>query len=456
MRFSSCLRTIWRGWFIFESSASGETRCNLVYINLLRNNPQFARLWAAMLISFIGDWFNTIALAAIVSRFTNGSGLAISLFLLARFLPPLIVTPIAGAVADRYDRKKLLIASDLLRVVAVLCLLLVQTPDQLWLLYLLTVLQFALGSIFEPARSALTPATVRPDDLVTANVLGSLTWSLALWLGALSGGLIAGTFGISVALIVDAASFLISALLIAAITPAPAARSAERQALRLSDISDGLRYARAHPDIGATLLVKFGGSLGNVDSLLIVYATILFPLFITGLAETPEQAGAYSLGVLYTAFGIGAILGLILIERFNDGAPRTMRRLIVFGYGLITVGWVLFGSAGTLWIAAFALLIKAMGSNTYWTYSSVILQKTVDDRYLGRMFSLDYAGFQLSTVLSTIVTGLILETAGSARAPAIVLGTAVVSLIPLVVWMWIVRWIERRDERLARASQVMP
>ena len=416
------------------------------FIALLRRNPQYARLWAAMLISYIGDWFNTIALAAIVSRFTDGSGLAISLFLLARFLPPLLVTPIAGALADRFDRKRLLIISDLLRVGIVLSLLLVQSADQLWLLYLLTMAQFALGSVFEPTRSALTPATVPKEDPIEANVLGSVTWSVALWLGALTGGLVAGAFGVTTALLVDAATFLISALFIAAIRPLYDVTPSEAvQRFHMRDISDGLRYARQHPGIGATLLVKFGGSIGNVDSLLIIYATVLFPLY---LADTAEQAGALSLGILYTGFGIGAVVGLIIIDRFNDGTVRTMRRLIIVGFALITIGWLLFGTAGSLWLAAFALFIKAMGSNTYWTYSSVMLQKLVDPQYLGRMFSLDYAGFQLATVLSTVITGLAVEAVGNTHAPTVVLVTAFVSLLPLTVWAALTRWLERLEQRL--------
>jgi MFS family permease len=419
------------------------------FIALLRRNPQYARLWAAMLISYIGDWFNTIALAAIVSRFTDGSGLAISLFLLARFLPPLLVTPIAGALADRFDRKRLLIISDLLRVGIVLSLLLVQSADQLWLLYLLTMAQFALGSVFEPTRSALTPATVPKEDLIEANVLGSVTWSVALWLGALTGGLVAGAFGVTTALLVDAATFLISALFIAAIRPLYDVTPSEAvQRFHMRDISDGLRYARQHPGIGATLLVKFGGSIGNVDSLLIIYATVLFPLYLRGLADTAEQAGALSLGILYTGFGIGAVVGLIIIDRFNDGTVRTMRRLIIVGFALITIGWLLFGTAGSLWLAAFALFIKAMGSNTYWTYSSVLLQKLVDPQYLGRMFSLDYAGFQLATVLSTVITGLAVEAVGNTHAPTVVLVTAFVSLLPLTVWAALTRWLERLEQRL--------
>jgi MFS family permease len=110
-------------------------------------------------------------------------------------------------------------------------------------------------------------------------------------------------------------------------------------------------------------------------------------------------------------------------------------------------------------LAAFAMLVKAMGSNTYWTYSSVILQKTVDDQYLGRMFSLDYAGFQLATVLSTLVTGFVVEAVGNTQAQTIVLATAAVSLLPLAAWATVTRWLERRDAQAKlpqRASAQAP
>jgi MFS family permease len=418
------------------------------YYLVLRRNPQFARLWAAMLISFVGDWFNTIVLAAIVSRFTEGSGLAIGGFLLARFLPPLLVTPLAGALADRFDRKKLLIYSDALRVFIVLGYLLVRTPDQLWLLYVLTILQFCLGAVFEPTRAAFTPSIVPQADLVTANVLSSITWSVALALGGALGGFVAGAFGPQIALTVDALSFGVSALLILQIRPIYAVENAaERQHFSLRDISEGLRYAKAHPATAATLLVKFGGSLGNVDTIMVVYGTVLFSI---------GENGSTSLGILYTAFGVGAIFGLIAIERFNDGVPRTMRRLIALGYALITCGWLLLGSSATIWVASLALIIKAMGSNAYWTYSSVILQKTVDDRYLGRMFSLDFAGFQLSTVLSTIVTSTLLQVFGNAQAPAVVIGTGVVSLLPLALWSLALPWIARQEASESPVTATAP
>jgi predicted MFS family arabinose efflux permease len=425
----------------------------LPYVALLRRNPQFARLWAAQAVSLIGDWFNSIVIFSLVSVYTNGSGAAVGVLLLARFLPPLLVSPLAGVLLDRYDRKTLLIASDIIRSVIVVGFLFANSPDRLWLIYLLTILQFGVSAIFEPGRSAFTPSVVRKDDLVNANVLGSQTWSLALAIGGALGGFVAGAFGTQTALILDALTFGISAAFIWSIRPdqPQPERAQHGRGVSARDFIEGLRYARAHPEAGSALVVKFGGSIGAVDSLLVAYATVLFPLYLAGSATTPEQAGSFSLGVLWTAFGIGALLGPIVIARRSDGSLKTMRRLILIAYAVLTVGWLFFGASTTLLMAAGAMLIKAMGSNVYWTYSSVILQKTVDDAYLGRMFALDMAGFQLATVLSVSVTSAVLEAVGSGQAQTITLWTAVASLAPLTIWYFITRWLDARERRLQTA-----
>jgi MFS family permease len=413
------------------------------YAQLLRNNPNFALLWYAQAVSLIGDWFNTIVLSGLVSAYSGGSGLAISLLLLARFLPPLIVSPLAGVLLDRFNRKRLLIASDLARTVIVLGFLLASSADKLWLIYLFTILQFGFSAIFEPGRSALMPNVLRREDLVLANILSSVTWSVMLAVGGALGGLVSLTFGIAAALLFDAATFLASALLISRIRVRANAAdhgAAVTERISMREVFGGLRYARQHPPTAATLLVKLGGSVGSMDTILIIYATVLFVI---------GEGGSGSLGILWSAFGIGAVLGPLIINRFNDGTVRVLRRLIIVGYGLITVGWLLLSGAALLPVAALAVVIKAMGSSIYWTNSSVILQGTVPNQYLGRVFSLDQAGFQFATVVSTLATGLLVESLGVGSVRQIVFWTGIASLIPLTLWTRAIPWIEQRSTREA-------
>lgn len=411
----------------------------MTYLQLLRDNPQYARLWMAQAVSLLGDWFNTIVLSALVTRYSDNSGLAISLLLLARFLPPLIFSPVAGVLLDRYDRRKILIASDVLRTLIVLGFLFVDSPSSLWLIYLLTVLQFSLGSVFEPGRAALMPSLVRREDLVRANILGSITWSAMLAIGGATGGLVAALLGTEFALVFDAATFLVSAALIVAIR-VPKRGVVEAQATESSsgvrDYVEGLRYAVRNPATGLALLIKAGGNFGNIDTIVVVFATYLFVIGADGTG---------SLGILWSAFGIGAIVGPLIIDRFNDRTVARMRRLVLVGYAMMTVAWVALGASPTLLLAAVAVLLKAMGGSIYWTYSSVIIQRSVDDAYLGRLFSLDMALFQLATVLSIVITGAALEALGQDSIRAITYATAIASIFPLAIWGLAVRWLEDRE-----------
>ena len=413
----------------------------MAYLALLRHNPNYTRLWLAQVVSLLGDWFNTIILSALVAHYSENAGLAVSLLLLTRFLPPLLVAPYAGVLLDRMDRRRLLILSDVARMVIVIGYLFAMSPDRLWLVYVLSALQFVCSAVFEPGRSALIPSVVQQEDLVRANVLGSVTWSVMLAVGGALGGFVSAILGAQAGLLIDSATFGLSALLIASIR-----LTAEREALvqaethapkQQTSFRAGLAYARKRPALIAALLIKVGGSLGNIDVPIVIYGTLLFAI---------GSDGSASLGLLWSAFGVGAVIGPLLLNHWNDGSVRRMRRLVIVGYAFLAVGWFALAGAPGLVLAMAAIIIRAMGGSVYWTYSSVIIQRSVDDSYLGRMFSLDQAGFQLMTVIGIIVTGLALQAWGDGAVREIVAFTGLLSLVPLAGWWWAVRWLERHPE----------
>ncbi|MBA3248012.1 MAG: MFS transporter, partial [Pyrinomonadaceae bacterium] len=177
-----------------RAGATGQTG----YVALLRENRGFRLLWLGQVVSQLGDWFNTIAVYTLVLNLT-GSGRAVGLVLVARFLPTVVIGPLAGVVADRYSRRRIMIISDVVRAVIVLGFLFIRRPDQVWIIYALTVLQLAASTFFEPAKSAVIPSLVAERDLVTANAISSVTWSSMLTLGAALGGFVTGWFGTDVA-----------------------------------------------------------------------------------------------------------------------------------------------------------------------------------------------------------------------------------------------------------------
>ena len=129
------------------------------YLLLLRDRPGYRNLWLASLVSLLGDWFNTIASVMIVNRYTE-TDLAISWILIARTLPRFLLVPLSGMLADRFNRRTIMMVSDVLRAGIVLCFLLVDRPERIWLIYVLTVAQFVVASFFEPAANAIIPKLV--------------------------------------------------------------------------------------------------------------------------------------------------------------------------------------------------------------------------------------------------------------------------------------------------------
>ncbi|HEX2623440.1 MAG TPA: MFS transporter [Phototrophicaceae bacterium] len=423
------------------------------YLRVLRDNPDFARLWLANVISLTGDWFNTIVLQALVTRYhPENAGLALAILLLARFVPPLVLSPSAGVLIDRFNRKWLLIWSSLLRGVAVLGFIpALNHPEWIGIIYTLTVVQFVLASVFEPGQAALINNLVKTDDLVIANTLFSITWSAILAFGAAVGGVVAVSFGEATALVFDSLTYVIAAWFIWQIKgyhfqPRASSLSTQTQAEQPNSTSfrDGLRYLRQRPDLAPVLLVKFGGSLGNVDTLMTIYAT---QIFILG------KGGQLSLGIMYSIFGIGAVLGPVLLNRFNDDSVPRMRTLILIGFIGTMVCWLVMGTASTLLIFCIGLLIRAMGGSSNWTYSSVIIQKSADDHYMGRMFSLDLMAYYLATIISIVGHGALIDLVGNENAYLVALGTTVIALIPLTLWTW---WTRRINSREAAPLTMIP
>ena len=403
------------------------------YLSFLQLRPKFRSLWLAQVISLTGDWFNTIASVIIINRYSP-SGLAVGGLFIARALPPFLLGPLAGVVADRFDRRKILILSDILRAGIVLGFLLVDRPERLWLLYVLTVLQFSVSTFFEPARAALVPALVENDELLKANTLSSVTWSAMLTLGGAIGGLTASLFGVRVSLIVDASSFLVSAILLLRITGQFRSDAVHALESGWKNFVDGLHYVRKNLDIGLVTLVKALGQVGSFDIIAALYAARVF---------REGQEGATTLGLMFTAFGVGAVIGPLIANQFGDSSVVWLRRAILGGFVCMPLAWLIVGVAPSLPIALLGCILRGIGGSVNWTYSDVLLQMSVPDHLLGRVFAFDFAIFTLAVSISLWLTGFITD-AFHLAPRIIVLLLATGSLGPLAVWGAALRWQTRR------------
>ncbi len=385
------------------------------YITLLRKNANYRFLWLGNVVSLLGDWFNLLASADLISELTS-SGVAISYLFLARFLPLFFVSPLAGVLADRFSRKRIMILSDLLRAVTVAGFLLIRSSEQIWLLYLLTILQFCLSAFFTPARTAVIANIVPHKDLVTANALDSFTWSTMLALGALLGGIVAAIFGTTTAFVLDALTFLLSAYFIARVIVPPREQKEGSGQTGWLDFVDGFRYLSKEPFILILSLIKGAGALvwGAVNVFEITFANEVFALEdISWLkAIRIEDGGTAALGVFYVVSGIGTGVGPLLMRRWlGDKLPRLLFGIVI-GFFLAGGGILLLGLAPTLSTFLAGTLVRTVGTGTLWVFSAVILQMTVPDEFRGRVFAFEFAVLTLTQSISTLAAGTMQDVLG--------------------------------------------
>jgi len=411
------------------------------YIDLLRRNRSFRQLWLGQVVSQMGDWFNTIALYTIILQLT-GSGRDVGLLLVARFVPSFLFGPISGVVADRFSRRTIMIVSDLLRAVVVLGFLLVRRADQLWIIYVLTVVQLGLSTFFEPAKTAAIPSIVEDRELVAANAISSVTWSAMLTIGAAIGGIITDAFGTNVAFILDATTYLLSAALIASIrVPKRAKRPRQKlslgRVLGITETIEGIRYVKDRPRVLAYLLVKPAWGLGGgILTLLAVFGERIFPV---------GKGAAGGIGVLFAARGIGTAIGPIVARRIAGEGERRMQVTIGIAFLIGGVFYIAFGSATGLTFALIVLGLAHCGGSILWVFSTVMLQRSVLDSFRGRVFAAELALVTLTMAASNYATGELLDR--FSISPRIVtIGVGILFMMPGLTWFLTQRWWDREEK----------
>ncbi|MBP6472858.1 MAG: MFS transporter [Chloroflexi bacterium] len=391
------------------------------------------------MVSQLGDWFNLLASAEIITQLTN-NGVAISYLFLARFLPLFLFSPLAGVVADRFNRRTILILSDVLRALTVLGFLFIRTSGQIWLFYVLTVFQFILSALFTPTRNAVLANVVSQEDLVTANALDSLTWSTMLAMGAFLGGIVAATLGAGAAFVLDSLTFLVSAWCISRVVVPVVARSVELPQTGWLDFVDGFRYLWQAPFILAIALVKAAGSLvwGGINVLEVAYAGQVFPLGDSIFRQVfhIENGGTATLGIIYIVSGLGTGLGPLVMRHWLGDQRQRMLLGISLGFVLLVGGIVILGRSGTLPVYLTGTLVRTVGTGTVWVFSAAMLQIMTPDRFRGRVFAFEFAALTLTQSISTFFAGYAQDSLGMGVRQV----TAVFAWLGVVVglvWMFV-------------------
>ncbi len=425
-------------------TAAPQAPMHLRYLNLLRRNANFRRLWLAQLISEIGDWFYSLAVYDLLLETTN-SGRAVGWAIIIQLLPWFFMTPIAGHLADRFRRRPLMITADVVRAVVVLGLLLIHDASQVWLVYCLLAAEVIFASIFEPARNALLPNLTKPEEILAANAISSTTWSTALAVGAAVGGAVTALLGRRVAFVVNSISFLISALILQRIQTTETHAGAPPRSIgptpprqEVNSLREGWSYLRHHPRILTLVFAKTGmGLVGGTLLLLAYFGERVFPL---------AGHGALAMGLLYGVRGAGSAIGPLVGDYLTRGDQRRMRSSITLSFFLMAASYLAFSQAPNLALAALAVIAGQMGSSNIWVMSTALLQLNVTDRFRGRVFSLDFGLMMLTASISNYVVGAGLDTPGvGARTMAAALGAAL--FFPALLWFFAQRAWARAEKQ---------
>jgi MFS family permease len=396
------------------------------YTQLIQGNQNFRLLWGGQIVSQLGDWFSAITIQALLLKYT-GSATSLFWFMVATMLPGLLLGPVVGVVVDHLPRKSVMIGADIGRAVIALGLLGLRGPETVWIAYLCVAGLSSFAAFFEPARISTLPNITSEEELVTANALTSVTWSVLLTSGALAGGIVATLFGAQTAFVLNSLSFIGSALLLGRMAVPPTNRGPEHTD-GFGELIGGFRYVRHRPEILGALTAKMGwGLAGGIQTLIPIYGARLFPL-------PHDRDGQLSISLLFAAGGLGTALGPVFARRFTGRDLTRIRWAIALSFLAGAVYYGCMAGAPGLGTAALFLLLARMHGAVIWVFSTVLLQLLAEDRFRGRVFAAETSLFTGAMMLSSLATTRALDS-HRATVPQVTLTLAAVSFLVGIVWI---------------------
>jgi MFS family permease len=396
--------------------------------SLLRN-ARFLRLWIGQGTSFVGDAVSMVALVILVVQIT-GSASAVGGALFARLLPT-IASPLAGVIADRVDRRVVLVASDLARAVLVLGLVFAR---DLTTIYILVFLMGLARTLFNPTVRAAFPSVVGGGNLTRANALIGGTFSTSIMVGPALGGLLVASIGVEAAFLADAATYLVSAILLSTVPLPRPQRESEEEAGFVRDLRSGFGYL-----LGARIPLAI--VVGAFLTILTINATVPAEVF---LAKKTFGAGDAGYGLLVSLWGGGMVLGSALMAVLGDRINLVLLYFLSIFVGASAL--VGTGLAPVFVLALGALTVEGAATGIDNVATDTILQKRVPDAFLGRVFSIRFLGYSAGEAFAYPAGGLLVDAVGP-RSTYILAGLATAAAGLLILLAMIAA--PTRDRKLA-------
>ncbi|MDG4764215.1 MFS transporter [Solwaraspora sp. WMMD406] len=391
---------------------------------VLTGNRDFRRLLLAELVVFGADWFVMVPLLVLLPELT-GSGVWGALILAADTGIHALLLPYTGTVADRIDRRKIMIVANAAAVLAVLVLLAVRTPGTAWLAVLAVAALAVAKSFYSPAAQAALPNLVSPAELASANVFAGSAWGTMAIVGASLGGLLSAAFGPYACFWIAAGALLVAAVVTTTIRrPMQTAREESQPVPRtFAAIGEALRYIGGRPQVLALVTVKSAVGLGNG-------VLTLFPL-LAGV----YGVGAIGTGLLFAFRGAGAVIGPLLMRPVLNRRRWLLTALAasmsVYGLSYASISLV------TWFPLVLALVFLAhLGGGSNWVLSNYALQAAVPDRLRGRIFATDLMLATLAISVSQLIVASVIDIVDSR---IILAGCGLVTVTYAIGWRFATR-----------------
>jgi len=411
------------------------------FVQLLKSNRNYRYAWSGQVVSEIGDHFNNVAVFALALANTR-SGLVVTGIMLSRAIPAVMAGPVAGVILDRLDRKRIMIASDLIRAVVAFGFIFAIPRSDTWLLYLLSAMLMFASPFFTSGRSAILPTIANKEELHTANSLTQTTQWMTLTIGAFLGGTSITQFGYKWAFTFNALSFVFSAACVSRLRVKGKGGGfrAERTALTEDKVvrpwheyTEGLRYMKASPLILGIALLGIGWASGGGA------AQILFSLF----GELVFNRGPAGIGYLWAAAGVGLLIGGTFAHWLGKRIPFAgYKRTISICYVIHGGSYVIFSQMRNFQMALVFLAVSRSAIAVSSVLNMSQLLRHVSDEFRGRVFA-TMETMQWSTMMLSMAGAGVASQTWSPRTIGVVSG--LLSSSTAFFWLW-ANWTGRLPE----------
>ena len=374
------------------------------YIEFFSSNAKYRRLWAASVISLLGEWFNTIALFLLILEY-SGSEFLLGILFSVRMILFGISQPINGLLADRLNRKSLMLWSNIAQIFLALTFLMVDGPEDMWWLIGVSGIMMLFHGVYVTAERAAVPNIVNEEDLITANAIGSASWSTALCTGAMLGGIVVSQWGTDAAFVIDSFTFLLSAIILIPLSIEQTVdENMKGPIFRTAVKNIKIGWDRIYSD-KKLLRIVFAKTSWNLAG-----AGLAGVFLVLAGSDISGYGAAFGFGLFFFARGIGTGIGpLIARSVFKDrskwpnmvGILVSLSGIFYFFVGL-TIDYYLP-------LTVFLIICAHSASGGNWVLSTVLTQTWVEDEVRGRVFSMDMLLLGLSAGLSTTTAGYLVE-----------------------------------------------